>query len=393
MKTEKLLRVLGGVCVLLALVTLSFFPACAPKEKPLSTPVKIGLLGDFTGSFAGKGQQVEAGTRMRLDEAGWEVAGRKIELIVEDDASSAETGLEKARKLIGVNKVDVILGPLKTEIISAVGLYGAQKGIPIICHGSHPLQEIEEDTTLFALQGPEIGKAVGFGRYVCDKKGYKTAVYIAHDFRFAHTIAESFAIGFKEGGGTVLKETYVPFGTMDFTSYLIAAGRPDCLVVFLVSPPDILRFYKQYSELGLKNMPILSPEGGAIQPVLQQVGKDIIGVVGFAPYADSIDTDINKRFVENFVKKYGHTPGTNDELGYSAASVFLETLTATGGDTTPVKVLEALKKTKIDLPSGYLEIGSDRISKKYMFIFECVEKGGTYMFKIIDKYLVEVPKR
>ncbi|HEY3657630.1 MAG TPA: ABC transporter substrate-binding protein, partial [Steroidobacteraceae bacterium] len=54
--------------------------------------VKIGMVMPMTGPLAAAGQQVLAGARLYMKQHGDTVAGKKIELIVRDDASSGETG-------------------------------------------------------------------------------------------------------------------------------------------------------------------------------------------------------------------------------------------------------------------------------------------------------------
>src|SRR5271170_2862100 len=62
--------------------------------------IKIGLLAPLTGVVAAGGREMVEGTQFFFDSIGNEVAGRKIELIIEDDASNPDTALQKARKLV-----------------------------------------------------------------------------------------------------------------------------------------------------------------------------------------------------------------------------------------------------------------------------------------------------
>ncbi|GAH83852.1 unnamed protein product, partial [marine sediment metagenome] len=81
MNNKKLLILMVSICLASILTTLSFATGCAkpaPKE-----PIKIGALCALTGLIAHLGPKCQAGIEFRLDEAGWEVAGRPIELIVE----------------------------------------------------------------------------------------------------------------------------------------------------------------------------------------------------------------------------------------------------------------------------------------------------------------------
>src|SRR4051794_36556033 len=79
--------------------------------------VKIGVVMPLTGPLAAAGQQVLAGARLYIKQHGDSVAGKKIELIVRDDASSGETGKRLIQELIVNDKVDVIGGGLTADLL------------------------------------------------------------------------------------------------------------------------------------------------------------------------------------------------------------------------------------------------------------------------------------
>ena len=91
--------------------------------------VKIGMVMPMTGGLASAGQQVVAGARLYIKQHGDTVAGKKIELIVKDDATSAETGKRLIQELVVNDKVDVIGGGLTADLLpSASLLTEARKG-------------------------------------------------------------------------------------------------------------------------------------------------------------------------------------------------------------------------------------------------------------------------
>ncbi|MFZ0257274.1 MAG: ABC transporter substrate-binding protein, partial [Gammaproteobacteria bacterium] len=52
--------------------------------------VKIGLIVPLTGPFTSTGKQLVAGTRLYMQLHGDVVAGKKIELVIKDDAGTAD---------------------------------------------------------------------------------------------------------------------------------------------------------------------------------------------------------------------------------------------------------------------------------------------------------------
>ncbi|MGB7889186.1 MAG: ABC transporter substrate-binding protein, partial [Xanthobacteraceae bacterium] len=84
--------------------------------------VKIGMVMPMTGPLAAAGQQVIAGARLYVKQHGNIVAGKQIELIFKDDASSGETGKRLIQELVVNDKVDVIGGGLTADLIPSASL-------------------------------------------------------------------------------------------------------------------------------------------------------------------------------------------------------------------------------------------------------------------------------
>lgn len=101
-----------------ALVTsLGFRPKFAQAS---DRPLKIGCLNTFTKSWADFGADTLRGFNLYFDNANWKLAGRTVELLREDDAMTPQTGLQKVRKLVESDGVDVICGPLASNVAGAM---------------------------------------------------------------------------------------------------------------------------------------------------------------------------------------------------------------------------------------------------------------------------------
>ncbi|MDQ1144613.1 ABC-type branched-subunit amino acid transport system substrate-binding protein [Bacillus sp. SORGH_AS 510] len=89
-----------------------------PKDKggektESKEPIKIGVLASKTGALEAYGKQTLRGFELGLDyatEGKMEVAGRKIEFIVEDTETKPEVAVQKATKLLEEDKVDFLVG-------------------------------------------------------------------------------------------------------------------------------------------------------------------------------------------------------------------------------------------------------------------------------------------
>src|SRR2546428_8443835 len=119
-----------GRVVAAGLLLIILAPGPAVAQTP--TPVKIGMLVPLTGVFTRNGREAVDGARMYLDEIGWKVAGRPIELVVEDDEGKPDVGLTKARKLVERDGVHMLKGIVSSAVGLAVAAYAKDKKVPVI---------------------------------------------------------------------------------------------------------------------------------------------------------------------------------------------------------------------------------------------------------------------
>ncbi len=97
---------LGAVLLVLALLV----PGAAPAQS--RPPIKIGFLTDLTGIAAQPAKDMVNGLTLYLDEIGHQMAGRKIELIVEDTQGRPDVSLTKLRKVVEHDRVHLVAGVL-----------------------------------------------------------------------------------------------------------------------------------------------------------------------------------------------------------------------------------------------------------------------------------------
>src|SRR3981189_1112411 len=75
-------------------------------------PIKVGLLAPLTGVVASGGKEMVEGVQFYLEQVKNELGGRKVELVIEDDASNPDTALQKARRLVGTGNCHMLIGNL-----------------------------------------------------------------------------------------------------------------------------------------------------------------------------------------------------------------------------------------------------------------------------------------
>ncbi|HLB12676.1 MAG TPA: ABC transporter substrate-binding protein [Dehalococcoidia bacterium] len=350
--------------------------------------VKIGALMDLTGPLSGAGQWVKTGIEFRMEEAGYEVAGKKVELIIEDDASDTAKALEKAKKLVETDKVSLILGPLHAGAALAVAPYVSSAKVPNLSISGLAWDWTAKFDYTFGPSGSLRQATKAMGWYAYEALGLKNVTTIGTDFVAGYAYIGGFADGFKEKGGTIVQQQWAPTGTPDFSPYLTALKPADATVAWIVGTD--VPFLKQYEQYGLyKKMPLhASTMSGFAEPVtLKEVGDSALGIQGQSYYTALIDSAENKPFVERFTKKLGRPPTALEVQAYVAASFALEALKITGGDTAPDKLSKALMGLKLNTPMGPISFDpTSRFGIRTAYIVEATKVGGEWVQKVIKAY-------
>ncbi|MDR7390542.1 MAG: ABC transporter substrate-binding protein, partial [Armatimonadota bacterium] len=107
-----MLRRLRWSGVILAVLVTWGLAGGFPAQSQTREPIRIGLIFPITGGFAANGRDSVNGFQMFWEEKGNAVAGRRVEIVVEDDVNVPANSLTKARKLVEQDRVHLLVGPL-----------------------------------------------------------------------------------------------------------------------------------------------------------------------------------------------------------------------------------------------------------------------------------------
>jgi branched-chain amino acid transport system substrate-binding protein len=315
----------------------------APPTTAGGPPIKIGCLLDLTGGIAWGGLDAQKGLELAFEQAGYQVAGRTIELIEEDCASDAATTVDKIKKLVETDKVDLLIGPINGGGDNAILQYVEDHKIVRLelC----PPQELAIAGLEWSFQplGSTMMLSGAVADYAYDDLGYRSCVTMTADIAGGMWMTY-FNDEFKKKGGQVLKEFTYPMGTQNMLPYFADIPKADFFSSWWVGN-DGLSGFPQYAESGL-TMPIVQPEDGgttASVEALKQIGKPAVGTVAGTIYSYLSDEPGNAEFVAAYQAKYSASPGVFSGSGYAAGQVALALLAKTNGDTTPQVLHDTLR--------------------------------------------------
>ena len=108
-------------------------PTASLKALAANTdPVRIGLILPMTGAFSSTGRQVEAAVKLFQKQNGMMAGGRRVEMILRDDAGVADNTRRHAQELITQQKVAALAGFGLTPCTMAVGPLATQSKTPMV---------------------------------------------------------------------------------------------------------------------------------------------------------------------------------------------------------------------------------------------------------------------
>ena len=377
------------IVALLAVVALVM--AGPGQGWPQKAPIRIGFLAPVTSGGAAVGKDMTSGFTMYLEEIGNQIAGRKVEVIVEDTQGDPSQALTKLRKLVDSDKVLVLAGAfLASEgyaLAPKIDEYQIPTLFPVV--SADDLTQRKPVKWLVRTGWTSSQPNQPFGEYVAKTLGYKKVVTIAMDYAFGWEQVGGFQRTFEEAGGQIVQKLWPPLGTTDFGPFLAQIKRDADAVFGVMVAASALRFPKQYQDAGLKaRLPIIGGGTTFDEFVLPSLGDEAIGAITPLIYSAAIDTPVNKRFVKEYKTKYGKIPSYYSETCYTVARWINEGARAVGGNVEDrEKFLAALKRVEIpDAPRGPVKLDARGSPIQNIYVRKVEKKDGELWNTVIHTF-------
>ncbi len=164
------------------------------------------------------------------------MAGRKLEVILEDNEGVPATTLTKARKLVESDRVNMLAGVILSNVAYALVPYVEAQGIPTIypINSADDLTQRKRPKWLIRTGFSASGNMHPFGEYAARTLGYKKVAIVSLDYAFGWETAGGFHKTFEDNGGQIIQRIWVPLNVQDYAPYL-AQIRKDADAVFVVA--------------------------------------------------------------------------------------------------------------------------------------------------------------
>jgi branched-chain amino acid transport system substrate-binding protein len=319
------------------------FTACGPQAPKT---IKIGINAPITGDIPKVGEGTKYAAQMWLEDVnaagGLDVGGNKykVELVIEDNESKAESAVKVNTKMITEDEVLVIVGPQSSKQAVPAGEVANNYKTPMISPWSTNPKTTENRPFVFRacfldpFQGPVVAN------FVKDEFGFtKAAVLYDVASDYPKGLAEYFKKAWEDLNGPGSVVAYESFTTKDadFSSQLtniINSGAE-----FIFTPQyynEVALIVQQAHQLGW-DKPIVGSDSWGSAETVQLCGSDCYGLFFSTHYAAAGAKGATKEFIDRYNEKYGYIPDDVGALTWDAIRLVQQAIQDCGEITGDLK--------------------------------------------------------
>ena len=376
----------------LAKISLALSLACASVSSYAEDTIKIGVLHSLSGTMAISETTLKDTVQMLVDEQNKKggVLGKKIEAVVVDPASNWPLFAEKARELISKDKVSAIFGcwtsVSRKSVLPVVEELNGILFYPVQYEGE------ESSKNVFYTGAAPNQQAIPAVDYLL-KQGVKRWALVGTDYvypRTANKILEAYlkSKGFKDEDIMI---SYTPFGHSDWQSIVSdikkfgTAGKKTAVVSTINGDANV-PFYKELSNQGIsaKDIPVVAFSVG--EEELSGIDtKPLVGHLAVWNYFESVDSDANDDFIEEWHKYTGDEKRvTNDpmEATYIGFNMWVKAVEKAGTTESNAVQNALIGVTVPNLSGSYATMMPNHHITKPVLIGEIQEDG---QFQVVDE--------
>lgn len=311
-------------------------------------PVRIGVVAPLTGSMASVGEDIVRSARLaaaQMNKGDGLLDGRKVELVVADDACDPDKGVAAMRHLLKERVMAVVGGACSGAALPET-VVTDKAGIPFIADSqTSTLITGRRLRHVFRTIGSDADQGAFAASYLVDQLK-ATRVAVVHDgSAYSKGLAQSMSYNLRKNGGSTVSTQSFTAGTKTFGPLLarVKAARPEA-VFFPGYYADAGLFIRQARGHGI-DVPLLGGDAALEKSVVTAAGRSAEGfTVTTPPLASFLTSEAAKAFARDYRAMFGTEPGSYAPYEYDAMKI-LAWAVKTARSADPAKVTIALGNT------------------------------------------------
>ena len=359
--------------------------------------IKLGFFSTLEGTYTTLGEDGQRGFDLAVMQHNNKAGGKELEIVRGSSDASPDSALRAAKKLVELDKVEILIAPLSgSEGIALRDYAKTQPQVTFLngCSGAQETTYVTPAPNFFRFNTDGAQMQWGLGDYIYNVKHYKKIATIGEDYSFIYTQVFGLALDYCQAGGQITKRIWVPLGTKDFASYIPQILSEDVDAIYLgLGGADAVNFLNQYLQAG-GNAKLI---GGTImvdQSILSTKGKAkeaLVGVAAAGPQGDTSDDPKWQAFVKAYQaawppEKRFTSPSLCATNYYDETTAALEALDKINGDLSDghKKLREVLASLVLNAPNGQMKLDSNHQAIGQSFVTEVVkDKNGDLINKVV----------
>ncbi|MGF9905152.1 substrate-binding domain-containing protein [Brevibacillus porteri] len=356
---------------------------CSQNESASSgsgNTIKVGVLASLTGPLESYGKQTVRGFELGLDyatEGKREIAGKKIEFVVEDTETKPDVAVQKATKLLETDKVDFLVGSSSSgDTLAVLPLAEEYKKIMVVEPAVADSITGKNWNKYIFRTGRNSSQDAVAGAAAIASKGTKIAT-MAQDSAYGREGIEAFKTAAEKLGAVIIEEQYVDTNTTDFTANIqkIISAKPEYVFITWAGSNSP---WKQLQDMQVQQKGIKVSTGAPDIAALKTM-EAMIGMEGFSVYYHSLPkTKMNDWLIDEHKKRFhGEIPDLFTAGGMTAAVSIVEALKKTNADTDSEKLIAAMEGMTFDTPKGQMQFRvEDHQALQTLYAIKLEKKDG-----------------
>jgi branched-chain amino acid transport system substrate-binding protein len=343
--------------------------------------IKIGVIQPLTGATAYDGGRVLKGIQLYTNKINKEggVLGRQIELVIADNQNKPQESVSAFERLTTQDKVSALICCWASSNTLAVMPRLDAVRVPLVVETSTSpkvttpgMAGLHWTFRLLTHSGME---AKAHAKYLADQ-GYKKFGFIALNNDWGLSIIKEFGGQVKSAGANVVAEEKYLAGEQNFLPFLSKIRSSGADAVFINGDTQSLALIvKQAAEQGMQLTKIVATAGD-LPEIVRIAGVPAAENLYSIDYYDmSQDSAVSKEFVRLWRAAYPDQSPSHQgpASGYSAMMIIVDAIKR-AKSTDPVKLRDAIEKTKLETPLGVIDFDKNHQAHPYSFLR--IVKGG-----------------
>jgi branched-chain amino acid transport system substrate-binding protein len=313
--------------------------------------IKLGWVGPLTGPAVDTGVNMKNGSMLALEEinASGGVLGKKIVLIMEDDAGVPAQAVNAVQKLVDKDKVIGVVGALNSSSTLASMEVTQRAKIPQITPISIA-DKITESGNPFIFRNVIRVKAYTprFVKFFMTTFNAKNVAFLLEANDYGKSVEDVSSPAVVANSGKVVAKEYFKPGATDFYTLLtkLNTEKPDLLICVGLGTPAA-QMVKQIQEIGMK-VRVFGYGGFSTAQYIEQAGKGAENTWSSAHFDAASQEPMAAKFIATYKKKFGTDPDIHSASGYDTVYIFAEAIKR-ANSLDPIAIRDSIKSLK-DLP-------------------------------------------